>query len=187
MGRQHETVVSLSGTLFVPRDLVRSLGSFKELLRTSFETFPQPGAVSTMMIETSNSNQTSVIELLQQLVEARSWKYLVCLVLFIVFVRLFFPGNTRGDCGGLLAVQGRGHQIIWIRASRRSVERDKRCNSSHTTSRYALPSSPAEVTRRKTVRSNQPSCAQRSQKDTHWGCVCQSLSWQSFHPWLFCC
>ena len=72
MGRQHETVVSLSGTLFVPRDLARSLGSFKELLRTSFETFPQPGAVSTMMIETSNSNQTSVIELLQQLVEARS-------------------------------------------------------------------------------------------------------------------
>ena len=73
MGRRHETVVSLSGILFVPRDLVRSLGSFKELLRTSFETFPQPGAVSTMMIETSNSNQTSVIELLQQqLVEARS-------------------------------------------------------------------------------------------------------------------
>ena len=33
-------------------------------------------------------------------------KYLVCQMLFIVFVRLFFLRNTRGDCGEVVSQAG---------------------------------------------------------------------------------
>ena len=62
-------------------------------------------------------------------------KYLVCRMLFIVFVRLFFLRNTRGDCGEVVSQAGQSSSN-YMDSCEEEEEVDKRGNSSHTTSRY---------------------------------------------------
>ena len=130
MGRQHESQLPITGgtlgTPLGPWGWARSFGSFKELLRTSFETFP-PVAIN-MIIETSKSNQEyfymsfflCVVAAPCRMSGVEKYLVLACCSLFLS--GSFFLEIQGVIVGRLLARQGRGHQIIWIRARRRSVE-----------------------------------------------------------------
>ena len=96
----------------------RSTGAFKELMKTSFGTFPSwwsPSAINTFQLRLQSGGAGSL--LVQGLLSRR----MLCMSHVLKsFVRLFFLGKTEGDCGEVVSRVGqRGHQIIWIRARRR--------------------------------------------------------------------
>ena len=117
MGRQHETMVGLLPAIWDPLGPERSTGAFKELMKTSFGTFPSrgPSAINTIQLRLQSGGAGSH---LVQILPART---MLCMSHVLKsFVRFFFLGKTEGDCGEVVSRVGqRGHQIIWIRARRR--------------------------------------------------------------------
>ena len=84
-------------------------------------------------------------------------------MLFIVFVRLFFLRNTRGDCGEVVSQAGQSSSNYMDSCEEKEEEEgevDKRGNSSHTTSRYPCLGvvDPNPNLRRKTDSSHPSGC-----------------------------
>ena len=91
----------------------RSTGAFKELMKTSFGTFPS--AINTIQSRLQSGGSGG---LLAQGLPAR--RILCVSHVLKSFVWLLFLGKTEGDCGEVVSRVGqRGHQIIWIRARKR--------------------------------------------------------------------
>ena len=95
----------------------RSTGAFKELMKTSFGTFPsrRTSAINTIQLRLQSGGAGS------HLVQILPARRMLCMSHVLKsFVWLLFLGKTEGDCGEVVSRVGqRGHQIIWIRARRR--------------------------------------------------------------------